>query len=218
MGCVKMFYHNYVLLCRRKGVTPSRAALEAGLCKATVTKWKQDPTICPSSNVIGKLTRYFGVSVSDLLGDTLNEENCRPELDPEKPEKTRNFEPTPEFLAGESVPFYERFALLCRRKGVTPSRAAVDSGLSKSTVTKWKKDPTARPSGTILAKLTEYFGMSTSDLLGEGVYSDEPRPVTDEDIKFALFGGSEDITQEMYEEVRSFAAFVKNREAARKNG
>lgn len=108
--------------------------------------------------------------------------------------------------------FYERFVKLCQMRGVTPSRAAQDAGISKSAVTKWKNDPAARPSGTVLAKLTEYFGMTTSELLGEGAVSDAPRPVTDEEIKFALFGGSEGITQEMYDEVRSFAAFVKNRE------
>jgi hypothetical protein len=34
--------------------------------------------------------------------------------------------------------------------------------------------------------------------------------VTDEDIKFALFGGDGEITDEMYEEVKRFAAFIKN--------
>lgn len=31
-------------------------------------------------------------------------------------------------------------------------------------------------------------------------------------MKFALFGGSGDITDEMYQEVLSFAAYVKERE------
>lgn len=34
---------------------------------------------------------------------------------------------------------------------------------------------------------------------------------TDEDIKFALFGGDEDITDEMLDEVKAFAQFVKNK-------
>ena len=37
--------------------------------------------------------------------------------------------------------FYERFKQLCRLKGVSTSKAAMEAGLSKSTVTKWKKDP-----------------------------------------------------------------------------
>lgn len=112
--------------------------------------------------------------------------------------------------------FYDRFVTLCSRRGVTPSRAAIDAGLSKSTVTKWKNDPSSRPTGSVIEKLTNYFGISISELLGE---NDEPAPtrrLTEEEVKFALFGGSEDITREMYEEVLSFAAFVQQREAAKK--
>lgn len=42
------------------------------------------------------------------------------------------------------------------------------------------------------------------------------RSVSDDDIKFALFGGDGEITDAMYEEVRKFAAFVKQREADKK--
>ena len=40
----------------------------------------------------------------------------------------------------------------------------------------------------------------------------EAGPVSDADIKFALFGGDGEITDEMYEEVKNFALFIKNRE------
>ena len=112
--------------------------------------------------------------------------------------------------------FYDRFVKLCSSRGVTPSRAAIDAGLSKSTVTKWKNDPSARPTGNVIDKLTRYFGISISDLLGEGENSEEIRPASDEEVKFALFGGSEGITREMYEEVCAFAAFIKQREEAKK--
>ena len=39
--------------------------------------------------------------------------------------------------------------------------------------------------------------------------------VTDEEINFALFGGDGDITDAMYEEVKRFAAFIKQREAGK---
>ena len=110
--------------------------------------------------------------------------------------------------------FYERFVQLCRQKGVSTSKAAIDAGLSKSTVTKWKKDPGTKPSGNVIDKLCRYFGISVSELLGyveEEEGSSRPRP-TQEDIKFALFGGSGEITDAMYDEVLSFAAFVRQRE------
>lgn len=113
--------------------------------------------------------------------------------------------------------FYDRFVMLCSRKGVTPSRAAIDAGLSKSTVTKWKNDPSTRPTGTVIDKLTRYFDISISELLGENENSDSAVQIRDSDIKFALFGGRDDITDAMYNEVRSFAAFVLQREDAKKN-
>ena len=99
--------------------------------------------------------------------------------------------------------FYDRFVMLCESRGVSPSRAAIDAGLSKSTVTKWKRFPDAQPTGNVI-----------DELLGEE--GPEPQKVSDSDLKFALFGGSGDITDEMYNEVLSFAAFVKEREAAKK--
>lgn len=112
--------------------------------------------------------------------------------------------------------FYDRFVVLCRRKGVTPSRAAIDAGLSKSTVTKWKNDPDSKPTGNVIGKLTNYFGVSIAELLGDETGDEGVRQPSREEVMFALFGGSEDITEEMYEEVCSFAAFVKQREAAKK--
>ena len=111
--------------------------------------------------------------------------------------------------------FYERFVQLCKMRGVSTSKAAIDAGLSKSTVTKWKKDPSTKPSGNVIDKLCHYFGISVSELLGDEEENPEEshRLVTPQDIKFALFGGSGEITDAMYDEVLSFAAFVRQREA-----
>ena len=42
------------------------------------------------------------------------------------------------------------------------------------------------------------------------------RKVSDNDIKFALFGGDGEITDAMYDEVKRFAQMVKLREEAEK--
>ena len=112
--------------------------------------------------------------------------------------------------------FYDRFVQLCKQRGVSTSKAAIDAGLSKSTVTKWKKDPGSKPSGNVIDKLCRYFGISVSELLG-APEDENPEEVhhlvTTQDLKFALFGGSGEITDEMYNEVLSFAAYVRQREA-----
>ena len=116
-------------------------------------------------------------------------------------------------IRGDFV-FYDRYVYLCKMKGVSPSRAAVDAGISKSLVTKWKVNNTKIPSADVIGKLSSYFAMPVSELLGEE--NNQPatgsgaRTVSDDDIKFALFGDGE-ITDEMLEEVRNFAAYVKSK-------
>lgn len=115
--------------------------------------------------------------------------------------------------------FYDKFVQICKSHGISPSRAAVAAGLSKSTVTKWKTTPDAEPTGTAIKKITEYFGISVAELMGEtekAPAESGKRSVSDDEIKFALFGGDSEITDEMYEEVRNFAAFIKRREEEKK--
>lgn len=109
--------------------------------------------------------------------------------------------------------FFNRFKELCDERGISVYRACTDIGLNRSAVAKWKNG--GRPNGTTAAKLAEYFGVTTDYLLEQTHLraSQEVRPaVSDEDIKFALFGGDGDITDEMYDEVKRFAAFIRQRE------
>lgn len=111
--------------------------------------------------------------------------------------------------------FFDRFQALCAEKGVSVYRACTDIGLNRSAVAKWKAG--GKPNGTTAGKLADYFGVSTDYLLGQ---TSQRTPAhsgpTDEEIKFALFGGSGEITDAMYDEVKKFAAFVKQREAEKK--
>lgn len=85
--------------------------------------------------------------------------------------------------------FYDLYYELCKKKGVSCSKAAREIGLSNSTVTKWKNTG-AKPSSDTIGKVAAYFGVPVNDLFGE---QKEPAArgdgVTDDDIKFALFGG-----------------------------
>lgn len=117
--------------------------------------------------------------------------------------------------------FYDRFEKLCSDRGLSPSRVAIEAGINKSTVTYWKNTPEFQPSGTVIKKLSEYFGITRSELLGEEQKEKAPaetgeRAIDDDDIKFALFGGDGEITDAMYEEVKRFAQMVKLREEAEK--
>ena len=113
--------------------------------------------------------------------------------------------------------FFNRFKALCDQKNISVYRACTDIGLNRSAVAKWKNG--GQPNGSTAARLADYFGVTTDYLLGQ---SEEKKPaeglraVSDEEIKFALFGGDGEITDAMYDEVKQFAAFVKMREAGKK--
>lgn len=115
--------------------------------------------------------------------------------------------------------FFDIFYDLCKKKGVSCKRAAEDIGLSNSITTKWKKTG-ATPGGDTLNRIANYFDVSTDYLLGKETEKapaeSGKRSVSDDDIKFALFGGDGEITDAMYEEVRNFASYVKHREAKKK--
>lgn len=64
-----MFYDKYAQLCKQRGVSMSAAALEAGLSKSLVTKWKTNKVDVPSPDVLKKLSAYFNMPVSELLGE-----------------------------------------------------------------------------------------------------------------------------------------------------
>ncbi len=109
--------------------------------------------------------------------------------------------------------FFNRFKALCDERNISVYRACTDIGLNRSAVAKWKSG--GRPNGTTAAKLADYFGVTTDYLLeqtDERAPATPVRTVSDEDIKFALFGGDGEITDAMFDEVKRFAAFIRQRE------
>ena len=118
--------------------------------------------------------------------------------------------------------FYERYVSLCTREQLSPSAAAGKAGFNKGTVSVWKKKYEAGqdvvPEQEVIDKICAFFGCSESWLRGieKAPTPDGERNISDDDIKFALFGGDGEITDAMYEEVKRFAQMVKLREEAEK--
>lgn len=128
--------------------------------------------------------------------------------------------------------FYDKFKLLCDRKGVSCNKAATDMGLSNSTPTKWKKTG-ATPDGTTLAKISAYFGVSVGELLTnestgaieftvsteemkDYLQSKKKAPagtgerMSDDELKVALWGNT-DIDDADLDDVKRYAAFILDR-------
>jgi transcriptional regulator with XRE-family HTH domain len=79
--------------------------------------------------------------------------------------------------------------------------------IPRASLTDFKMGRIKSLSASTLQKIAEYFSVSVEYLLsGEA-------PNTDEiNLKVALFGGAAGITDEMLEEVKRFAAYIKERE------
>lgn len=105
---------------------------------------------------------------------------------------------------------------LLKERGVSAKKLSDNTGISTGNISDWKSGR-AKPSSEKLTILATYFNVSTDYLLGNDT-SETKDPATEEEIKFALFNGSDGITDEMYEEVKNFAAMVKLREEQKKKG
>lgn len=65
------FYENYLKLCEKAGKAPSAAALEMGLSKPTVNRWKKGGGATDATAL--KVASYFGVTVEELTGEEQKE-------------------------------------------------------------------------------------------------------------------------------------------------
>ena len=105
---------------------------------------------------------------------------------------------------------YKIIDTLLEQKGISGAKMSNDLGMSRSFMTELRKGRAKCIKLDTAQKIADYFGVSLGYLLGEEA---APQMVDDAALKFALFGGDGEVTDEMFEEVRSFAAFVKRREA-----
>ena len=119
--------------------------------------------------------------------------------------------------------FYNTFELLCKKKGVTPTRAARESGLAQSVASMWKKRGST-PSGENLQKLANYFGCTVEYLLGdvpEPSMKEEKKPskeaeqeITFDDFTYAMINETKELTDGDKELLLSL---VRQLNSARKN-
>lgn len=72
--------------------------------------------------------------------------------------------------------FYVRFCELCRNKGIKPSAAVREMGLSSGNATYWKEGRI--PKTEVLRCVANYFNVSVDYLLGE---EDKNKKTTDND-------------------------------------
>ena len=111
---------------------------------------------------------------------------------------------------------YENIISLCNERGIKGGKMCTDIGMSKGILTDLKMGRQTGISATNAQKIASYFGVSVGQETEKAPTPEGERPVSDDDIKFALFGGDGEITDAMYDEVKRFAQMVKLREEAEK--
>lgn len=108
---------------------------------------------------------------------------------------------------------YKKIDWLLQERGISGAKMSADLGMSRSFMTELRKGRAKSVKLETAQSIADYFGVSVGYLLDtENAPTTGGRNVSDEDIKFALFGGDGEITDEMYAEVRQFAEFVRRRE------
>ena len=107
-------------------------------------------------------------------------------------------------------------------KGITMREAARQLGMPYTTYVNYEKG-LREMNSEVLIQMAQFFDVTIDYLIGNSVNEKTPATdgersehITDDDIKFALFGGSGKVTDEMYNEVKQFAEFVRKREEQKK--
>ena len=111
--------------------------------------------------------------------------------------------------------FGERLRAARESRGYTQQQVADFMKIDKSTYCGYETGK-RQPDVQKIKLLSKILGVSGDDLLETEFAGNKKRQVSDEDICFALFGGEGEITDAMYEEVKKFAAFIKQREGNKK--
>lgn len=112
---------------------------------------------------------------------------------------------------------YKKIDELLTKKGISGAKMSADLGMSRSFMTELRKGRAKSVKIETAQKIADYFGVTLGELFGEETVAPTGRAISDADIKFALFGGDGEITEEMYQEVRRFAEFVRHRERNKKD-
>ncbi len=110
-----------------------------------------------------------------------------------------------------------------RRKalGLTLAQIADAMGVAEATVQRWESGNIKSVRQAKIAKLAEILGVSPAALMGWEENEAAPaassvRAISNDELKFALWGDPKDIDDEDLEDVRQYAAFVKERKKAKK--
>ncbi len=108
---------------------------------------------------------------------------------------------------------YKRIEALCKGEGITITEMCRRAGVPRANLTELKMGRQQTIGINSLEKIAKYFKVSVGTLVNlktkETVSSAEPGAVSDDDLKFAMFGTTE-ISDEKLAEIRRYAQYIKD--------
>lgn len=108
--------------------------------------------------------------------------------------------------------FYDRFLELCNEKGVKPTNACLEAGLSRGLAAKWKATQTEKPSADALEKMSAYFGKSINEILS-GQKEKAPAETGEraiDDFTYAMYNETKDLPPEKKQMLLDMARFMRS--------
>lgn len=114
---------------------------------------------------------------------------------------------------------YEIFAKLLKEKDVTPYQVSKATGVAQSSLSDWKNGR-SKPKYEKMLAIADYFGVSVDYLLGNETKEKTPAEtdVTFDDFTYAMYGESQDLTEEDKNILLDMARMLKKRQQERKQG
>lgn len=113
---------------------------------------------------------------------------------------------------------YDRIELLCRENSESMTAMCKASGASRASLSDLKMGRKQNLSAETLSKIAAHFRVSVDHLLGneKAPAGSGKRTVSDDELKFALWGDCQEVSDEDLADVLRYAAFVRERKKDRK--
>lgn len=106
--------------------------------------------------------------------------------------------------------FGERLRAAREARGYTQQQVADHMGISKSTYCGYETGK-RQPDVQKIKQLSNFLGVSGDELLETGYPTSSKRPISDDDIMFALWGDTNEVDQDDLDDVKRYAAFIQER-------
>ena len=108
---------------------------------------------------------------------------------------------------------YDRIELLCKEKGESMTSMCKTAGASRASLSDLKVGRKQSLSAETLSKIAAHFQISVDYLLGNenAPAGAGKRAVSDDELKFALWGDCAEVSDEDLADVLRYAAFVRER-------